>query len=158
MTLGDKSKLLSAEPDVQFVGDQAPAANELAIRVDPFKTFQTMDGFGAALTDSSAWLINTKLSASKKTTLMNNLFTASGAQTNLVRVPMGSSDFARTLYTYNDLPNPTDSDVNQTTFSVAHDLQDMIPVLRDAQTKNSSVKALLVPWSAPRWMKQNVPF
>ena len=62
-------------------------------------------GFGAAMTDTSAWLISNKLSGTAHTNLMNALFSPSkGIGMSWVRVPMGSSDFSATAqpYSYDD--------------------------------------------------------
>lgn len=155
LTHGDKSKLLSTEPNINFEANEPQQADELAVRVEPNKTYQTMEGFGAAMTDSSAWLMQNKLSAAQRETLFNNLFTNSGANLNMLRLPVGSSDFALNYYTMNDLPLLTDTDIPQNNFNIGHDLQYIIPMIQLAQTKNSSVKTIATPWSAPGWMKEN---
>ena len=65
-----------------------------------------MTGFGAAVTDSSAWLMDDNLSASQRTTLMQNSSSPTqGIGLSFVRIPMGASDFSRTgAYSYDDLP------------------------------------------------------
>jgi len=50
------------------------AGKELGVTVDPSKSYQTMDGFGASLTDSSAWLIAKTLSAEQRLALLKDLF------------------------------------------------------------------------------------
>lgn len=52
---GDKSKLLHQEPDIAF--GPAGGASPYTIHVDENTTYQEIEGFGAALTDSSAWLL-----------------------------------------------------------------------------------------------------
>ena len=50
---------------------------------------------GAAMTDTSAWLLSDKLSSAARTNLMNALFSPSqGIGISWVRIPMGSSDFS----------------------------------------------------------------
>ena len=61
VTTGDRTKLLSREADLHFT---EPSAGAIAtIDVDPTVTYQKMVGFGAALSDASAWLIQHKLDA-----------------------------------------------------------------------------------------------
>lgn len=72
VTYPDRSRLISYDGGRSFVIDQVVTAN--TITVDESTTYQTMEGFGAALTDSAAWLIGTKLSQSQRDVLMQNLF------------------------------------------------------------------------------------
>ena len=65
-------------------------------------TYQRMEGFGAAMTDSSAYLISQSTSAGR-TALMNDLFSSSGIGISFLRLPMGASDFALSAYSYDDL-------------------------------------------------------
>jgi glucosylceramidase len=52
-----------------------------------------MDGFGASFTDSSAWLVGTRMSAGQRIALMTNLFSPSaGIGLSMVRQPIGTSD------------------------------------------------------------------
>src|SRR5690349_15034622 len=72
LTTGDKANLLAPQPNVTFAPDSG--SNPLTIDVNESLTYQTMDGFGASFTDSSAWLVYNKLNQSQRDTLMNNLF------------------------------------------------------------------------------------
>ena len=123
------------------------------IKVDESKTYQTMDGFGGSFTDSAAYLINQVLDEDVKDDLMNKLFDhEAGIGISVVRNPMGASDFARTVYSYNELPEG-ESDHAQEKFSIAHDLDDVIPLSKQALEINPDVKFMASPWSAPNWMK-----
>jgi glucosylceramidase len=91
VTTADQSKLLAAQPGVSFGPDTGTATT---IDVDAGTTYQTMDGFGASFTDSSAWLVHTRLNAAQRGALMQRLFDpASGIGLSMVRQPMGASDF-----------------------------------------------------------------
>ncbi|GHG73153.1 RICIN domain-containing protein [Comamonas sp. JC664] len=137
-------KRLNPEPSPTFGPD---SGNATAIDVNPAQTFQTLDGFGGALTDASAWLI---FNSPHRNAIMNDLFSVSGgAGHSMLRLPMGSSDFARNHYTYDD----TCCDLND--FSVAHDTPYIIPLLQQARQLNPELKIMAVPWSAPAWMKFN---
>lgn len=144
-------KWVERQADVSFQTRQT--SNPLAIKVDDSVKYQEITGFGAALTDSSAWLIN-ELPADSREDLMKNLFDpADGAGLNMIRVPMGSSDFtASGNYTYNDMPKgETDPDLSN--FSIAHDEQYVIPQLQEAYALNPAITFTATPWSAPGWMK-----
>ena len=145
LTKGDKTALLQPQTNLNFGAD---STSGLLIHVNENHQYQQMEGFGAAMTDSSAWLIHNKMSASQREALMRALFSPSeGIGISYVRVPMGASDFALNHYTYDD----TCCDLAD--FSIAHDTAYIIPVLQQARSINPSLKLMGSPWSAPGWMK-----
>lgn len=154
LTKGDKSQLLSQQTDVLL--ESGNGAGGLTINVDPNATYQTVQGFGASLTDSSAWLIQNKLNGDQRNALMKLVFSPeTGAGMNYLRLPMGASDFtASGVYTYNDLPG-LQTDGTQSNFSIAHDQQYIIPELLQAKSLNPNLKLMGSPWSPPAWMKTN---
>jgi glucosylceramidase len=154
LTTGDKSQLLAQKSDVVF--QPGPGSGGTVISVSPGTTYQTIAGFGAAVTDSSAWLLQNKLSGPARDKLMRQLYsTENGIGLNYMRIPMGASDFtASGFYTYND--NPVGgSDDQQAQFSIAHDQAYIIPQLQQALALNPALKLMASPWSAPAWMKTN---
>lgn len=154
LTLGDKSKLLSDEPNLIFTPG-SPASGQ-TIRIDAGALYQQFEGAGAAMTDSSAWLIMNKLSESARQELMRNLFTreGSGIGMSYLRLPMGASDFALNDYTYDDLPaGMTDAELEQ--FSIDYDKAYIIPALKLAVELNPQLGLMGSPWSPPAWMKKN---
>ena len=154
VTTGDKTQLLRQHSDVLF----APGAGSggTAISVIPTTTYQTIDGFGAAMTDSSAWLLQNEMTPAQRDKLMRQLFSPeSGIGMNYLRVPIGASDFtASGFYTYNDNP-PGGTDELQQHFSIAHDQAYIIPRLQQARALNPQLKLMASPWTAPAWMKTN---
>ncbi|HET6932626.1 MAG TPA: glycoside hydrolase family 30 beta sandwich domain-containing protein [Candidatus Acidoferrum sp.] len=144
------------EPEEQSPVSFGPQrAAELTIFVDDTRRYQAIEGFGASLTDSSAWLIRNKLSDSQSEKLMERLFDPEkGIGLSLLRQPMGSSDFALEDYTYDDMP-PGQSDPDLQHFSIEKDQRYIIPVLRAAMAINPKIKILATPWSPPAWMKSN---
>lgn len=153
VTEGNKSKLLSAESVLAFAADGA-AVNP-TIEVDENTTYQSIDGFGGALTDSSAWLIQNKLDAAGRDELMNKLFgRAAGIGISYIRLPMGSTDFALSNYTYDDVDSGT-TDETLDHFSIAHDVAYIIPTIKQALAINPDLKIMATPWSAPAWMKSS---
>ena len=151
-TTGDRTILLQPQPSISFT---TPAdSSSLVITVSNATQYQQMDGFGGSLTDSSAWLIWNKLSASQRTTLMQELFSASsGIGISFLRQPMGASDFSASgNYSYDNMP-AGQTDPNLTNFSVAHDAAYIIPLVKQALSINPAVKVVALPWSPPAWMK-----
>jgi len=112
-----------------------------------------MEGFGAAMTESSAWLIWTKLPVAQRDALMRKLFDpVDGIGLSYLRLPMGASDFALQSYTYDDMP-PGQSDAALAHFSIDHDRETILPALQKARSINPALKIMATPWSAPAWMK-----
>ena len=126
------------------------------IGVNPQVRYQQFSGIGAAMTDSSAWLIYDQLTARVRLALMQDLFGASGIHLNFLRVPVAASDFTVSPdpYSYDDMPaGQTDPGLSQ--FSIAHDLPYIIPALQQALQVNPGLQILANPWSPPGWMKAN---
>ena len=86
---------------------------------------------------------------------MRTLFDPSqGIGVSFLRQPVGSSDFtaAAEHYTYDDVP-AGQTDFGLRHFSIAHDQQQILPLLRRAKQLNPALKVMATPWSPPAWMK-----
>ena len=106
------------------------------------------------MTDSSAWLMQNKLTATQRDKLMRQMFSPqAGIGINYLRVPIGASDFtAGSFYTYDD--NPVGgTDEFQQQFSISHDQAYIVPRLQQARQLNPNLNLIASPWSAPAWMK-----
>ncbi|WP_161983001.1 glycoside hydrolase family 30 protein [Candidatus Frankia alpina] len=136
-------------------GDAGPAGgSRVRLAVDPTARDQRIEGFGAALTETSARLLR-GLPADQRSAVLRSLFDPTeGAGLSVVRIPMGASDFAAGQYTYDDLPAGA-TDPRLATFSVARDDRAVVPVLREILSINSRVRVMASPWSAPAWMKSS---
>src|SRR6201999_10171 len=123
------------------------------IDVDTAKTYQTMDGFGYALTGGSAMLIH-HMPADKRAALLHNLFTTEGdgIGVSYLRLTVGASDMNDHVFSYDDLPEGQ-TDPNMEKFSIEPDRADVIPVLKEILAIDPKIKILASPWSAPLWMK-----
>lgn len=131
------------------------AASSTTIFVDSTQTFQTIDGFGFALTGGSAYLIN-RLPAADRTKILQELFSSDSTfiGTSYLRISIGSSDLNAYVFSYDDI-NPNSTDMNLTSFDISPDTYDLIPVLQSILAINPNIKILGSPWSAPVWMKTN---
>jgi glucosylceramidase len=125
------------------------------IEVDTANTYQSIDGFGFAMTGGSAWLIN-KMPVANRDELIKELFSPDSASIGIsyLRVSIGASDLDATVFSYDDMPNGQ-TDINLTNFSLDKDRSDLIPVLKQVLLNNPGIKILGSPWSAPTWMKSN---
>jgi glucosylceramidase len=126
------------------------------INVDDAIRYQHVRGVGAAMTDTSAWLIQQQLTPGARDQLMQHLFGLNGIDLNFTLVPIGATDFTMngTPYTYDDQP-PGQSDPQLANFSIAHDLPYVLPALRLMLAINPQTEVFAVPWSPPAWMKAN---
>ena len=153
LTKGDKSKLLNREADL-VVQSQATGSWP-TISIDTATLLQTIDGFGAALTGSSAYVLHNKLSDGARQTLLRKLFdTVNGAGISYLRLTIGASDFSLSDFTYDDIPSGQ-TDFSLQHFSLAKDTEDVVPVLKEIIRISPSVSLLGSPWSPPAWMKSN---
>lgn len=151
LTTSNQSKKLAQQQSLSF---SSSSNNQTPIWINENTTYQVMDGFGAAMTGSSAYIINQTMSSSQRNALMDDLFSSSGIRLSFVRHSIGASDFDLSSFTYNDRPNGQ-TDLNLNFFSINQDRADLIPMLKLAKQKNSGLKIMGTPWSAPAWMKEN---
>ena len=151
-TSGDESSLLNQKEDLDLYN--ITQESDYSITVNPDEKFQEIEGFGAALTGSSAYLIN-GLPNSVKNELLTNLFDEEdGIGLSYMRMTIGASDFSLEDFTYNDLPaGEEDPELDQ--FSIERDKNHLIPVLKDVVSIYPDLKIMGSPWSAPAWMKEN---
>jgi len=120
---------LQEKPPLTFAAARAP---QLTVAVNDAAKYQEMDGFGASLTESSAWLLSQKLTPPQRTALLKQLFDPKqGIGLAILRQPMGSSDFSLADYSYDDVP-PGESDPEMKHFTIDRDRQYILPVLREA--------------------------
>ncbi|PYP14987.1 MAG: glycosyl hydrolase [Gemmatimonadetes bacterium] len=151
LTTPDGSRLLSREPDAHF--DSGPAPSITTIAVDEAATYQEIVGFGAAITDASAWLIQNKLTPSQRESLLRDLFGRNpGIGLSFTRLTMGASDFSLRQYSYDDMP-AGQTDPTLVHFSIDPNRADVLPVVQRALAINPQLKIMASPWSPPGWMK-----
>ena len=149
ITTGDQQKLLSREPDIAFAGSSAELP---VIEVADTGGFQEMVGFGAAITDAAAILIN-GLPTERRELLLRELFDPdSGIGLSFTRLTIGASDFSPYHYTFDDMP-PGQRDPTLARFSIEPDRANRLPVIQRALVINPALKVMASPWSAPAWMK-----
>lgn len=153
-TAGNQTKLLAQDTSLKLTKKQQSNLG-VTITLDENETLQEMDGFGAALTESSAYLMYTKLNATQRSDLLKELFgREAGIGISYLRITMGASDFSLEDFTYNDMPDGrTDRELEH--FSIDKDKPYLIPVLKEILAISPDVKIMASPWSAPAWMKTN---
>ena len=169
LTTGDQSRLLQRQPDaplaalpraltpwspgVETAGPLPAPPLTIDIVTGPGARRQQMSGFGAALSAASAWLLAEKLDGAQRQALLAELFgPPPGIALSVARLPLGANEFARSQYSYNDLP-PGQSDDGQAQFSIEPDRAYLLPLLQDALARNPALELIASPSSAPGWMK-----
>jgi glucosylceramidase len=117
------------------------------IKIYPDVKYQTIDGFGAALTGSSCYNL-LKMTSTDRADFMKEIFdTVDGLGLSYVRVSIGCSDFSLSEYTCCDQQGIENFALT------SEELNYVIPILKEALAYNPNIKVLGSPWTAPRWMK-----
>jgi len=150
LTTPDKTVLFKSQ-NTGLIFASSTNANP-TIEVDAGQKFQTIDGFGFALTGGSASLIN-GLDPQAKDDLLKELISTDSTfiGVSYLRVSIGASDLSASTFTYDDTPG----DFTLQYFNMDMEKKDLIPVLQKILTLNPDLKILGSPWSAPAWMKTN---
>ena len=139
---------------LQRVSASQALESAASLYLNPAKSFQTLEGFGAAFTEAAAvtWR---SLSLERQTELLRAYFDpnpANGHGYTLCRVHMNSCDFALGNYAHADVAQ----DVDLHSFSIDRDRQALLPMIQAAQVvAGRSLQLLASPWSPPAWMKSN---
>lgn len=162
-TTPDLIEALSPRQTLHFSTKPSLAPTAPLITVDDAQRFQEMDGFGASLTDAAAWLFAKKLTPAQTDAAFKTLFSRKdGIALGFLRQPIGSSDLAVTFYSYDDLCEQTakacitpagTADAKLEHYSLKHDEEYILPLLKKALAVNPAIRVMLTPWSPPGWMK-----
>ena len=115
------------------------------VNLYPGLTYQTMEGFGGAVTDAAGYVFS-MMDKDQKEELLDMYFGEEGMHYNRVRLHMDSCDFSTRLYSAVE----DEEDENLDTFSFAHTEKYMIPLLEAAQQRaGKKLKVMLSAWSPP---------
>ncbi|RZK40172.1 MAG: glucosylceramidase [Pedobacter sp.] len=149
-TSNDKTMLLSKKNNYEVGNDKAEVIN-----INAAKKFQSVDGFGFALTGGSAQHI-IRMSALERKKLLDELFGNGPGQVGIsyIRLSIGASDLNEYVFSYNDL-KAGEIDPRLKYFSLSQDEKDVVPVLKEILAISPGIKIMGSPWSAPVWMKSN---
>jgi glucosylceramidase len=119
-----------------------------AVILDPRRKFQPILGFGAAFTDAACYMFN-QLSPEARQSLFHELFHPSEMGLNVCRTCIGASDYSTKVYSFDE----GDPDPDLKRFSIDHDREYILPMLREARRENPDLFLFSSPWSPPGWMK-----
>ena len=126
----------------------ASESDTAAITVDPSRSYQEILGFGAAMTDAATFMID-QLSPAAREKFLHELFDPSELGINVTRICVGSSDFSREAFSYDE----GEPDPELKRFSIERDRSYLIPQLVRARAIRPDLFILASPWSPPGWMK-----
>ena len=122
-------------------------ASPQTIRINTALTYQPIDGFGAAITGSTAYNL-LKMDAADRDAFLRKTFSPTeGYGFSYVRVCIGCSDFSLSEYTC------CDTEGIEHFALTAEETDYVIPVLKEILAINPELKIMGSPWTAPRWMK-----
>ncbi len=121
------------------------------ITINPKNKFQKITGIGGSFTESTAYLLN-QLGEDNRKKIIEAYFGEGGAKYSLTRTHINSCDFSLSNYSY----APVADDMQLDSFSIAEDMDDIIPMIKEAMTiSKDGFKIISSPWTAPPWMKDN---
>ncbi len=149
-TAKDTDLRLTKTAELSFNKKVQPLETEIAIFVNPEKTFQEFLGVGGAITDAAAEVFS-KLDAAQQETLLQSLYGENGIGYNIIRTSIHSSDFGLGSHTYIE-----EGDAELKTFSIEKDKEKRIPFIKRAmELIGDDLVFYASPWSPPAFMKTN---
>ena len=152
LSTADRRLRLARQPDLSMT---MRAASPTDVIVDTRATYQRIDGFGAAVTDASAWLLQNKMSDSQRGALLRELFgPPPGLDMAMTRLTIGASDFSLQPYSLDDMP-AGQVDPGLAHFNASPNLRDVIPTMREVLAIQPRMRIVASPWSPPAWMKSS---
>ncbi|MEF2953814.1 MAG: glycoside hydrolase family 30 beta sandwich domain-containing protein [Blautia sp.] len=121
------------------------------VNLYPDVKFETIEGFGGAITDAAAYVYSL-MDEEQKKQLMTTYFSPERMKYGIVRIHMDSCDFSTEMYEAMSDAN----DIEMKSFSFARTEKYILPMLEDAQrAAGKPLKLMLSPWSPPSFMKTN---
>lgn len=120
-------------------------SSPMAVRLTD-ERYQSIAGFGAALTHSSCYNLM-KMTATDRAAFLKEFFSIEeGMGVSMVRISIGGSDFGLKYFTWEDIKGSRGPHEN--------DLKYVVPILKEIKAINPTLKILASPWTAPAWMKE----
>ena len=148
--IGGKAIVEERILSVTSEADEPKHLESNVINLYPDLTFQEIEGFGGALTDTVGYLYS-KMNETDKKQFLEDHFGKDGQHYRFIRMHMDSCDYS--LEEYQAVADPI-ADPELTTFSIERDRTYMIPLLKDAMAMTvEPLSVLLSPWSPPKQWK-----
>lgn len=139
----------TTETVVPFLEDGG--REEKLINLYPQAVYQTLEGFGGAITESAAYIYSL-LDPSQKKRMLDTYFGGDAMKYRFVRIPIDSCDFSLSHYEADG--DEADGELRQFSFRRVETY--ILPMLRDAEASfGGKLEIMLSPWSPPAYMKTN---
>jgi len=119
------------------------------IKLEPDTRYQTMDGFGAAVTGSTCYNLMQMTQENREKFLKETFSHEEGMGHSYIRISIGCSDFSLSEYTCCDTPGIENFGLT------SEETEYVIPILKEILAINPDIKIMGSPWTPPRWMKVN---
>ncbi len=150
-TAKDTDMRLDLDSTKNFENSKQATESEVSVFVNPNRKFQTFIGIGAAITDAAAEVFATLPKAKQQEFLKAHFDENEGIGYTLSRTSIHSCDFSSASFTY-----VTNEDKDLNTFSIDHDREYRIPMIRQAiAAAGGELLFYASPWSPPAFMKTN---
>jgi glucosylceramidase len=147
-TTSDDGHYAAAPPVTWHPALEAPGTDH--IQLNSNLKFQEILGFGGAFTDATCYTFN-RLTSAVRDQLFHELFHPSEMGLSVGRICVGSSDYSTKVYSFDE----GGADPDLTRFSIEHDREYILPMLREVRNVNPDMFLFSSPWSPPGWMKFN---
>ena len=116
------------------------------IQINSSIRYQEIDGFGAAITGSTAYNLSL-MPAEARHAFLEETFSPDKYGFSYVRVSIGCSDFSLSEYTLCDEPG-----IEHFGLTI-EETKYVIPALKEILSINPALKIMGTPWTCPKWMK-----
>ncbi len=148
-TSQESGERLTQLPNIEF---QGKGNAESVVEIDESKTFQVVEGFGGAFTESMSVTLDKMPPEKREEAIAAYFDREKGIGYNLCRTHINSCDFSLGNYAYAEV----DGDVNLDHFDMSRDKKSLFPLIKESIKKRGlPIKLFASPWSPPAWMKTN---
>lgn len=138
----------SLDLEVSSIAMKQTGHTDATLILDPATTFQSIDGFGAAITTAAAYNL-LQMEKGLRSRFLKETFGQNERSFGFsyVRVAIGCSDFSFGEFTCCDRPGIENFALSE------EDTRYVIPVLKEILAINPDLKIIAAPWTCPKWMK-----
>lgn len=140
-TTADGSKLM------EYQTGTARTTGGTTLTLAPTTKYQTVDGFGYAMTYSTCYNLMQMSQRDRHAFLMRTFSRTTGYGVSYVRISIGCSDFSSTEYSLCDTRGLENFRLH------SDEVNYVVPVLQEILEINPELKVIGAPWTCPRWMK-----
>lgn len=151
-----RAKWRSSSPNAKWVAE-APltvtpyTAQATEIVLDTATKYQTMAGWGGSPNEVGMVALHTLPQAMQDSVIKALYDTVWGCKFNMIRLPIGCSDFSLNGYSLDDV----NGDYAMNNITIDREKPMTLAFIKEAMKYNPGLKVWGSPWTAPAWMKKN---